>query len=266
MEARVNGLRLFYRDSGLPKAPAVVFIHGFPFDHTQWREQADLLGETFRVITYDQRGHGRSGAGDRSYLFERFVDDLFGLLDILRLRKAILCGLSMGGYVALRAAERQPHRVQGLILCDTRSEADGNEAKLKRAAAIRTVQAQGIPAFAEGFLKNVFAPSTWKTNPAAVERIRRSILRTSPQGLCSALVALATRTDTTAALAGIHVPTLILVGDQDALTPLAASESMRDRIAGSQLSVIANAAHLSNVENPAEFNHCLFPFLQSLDA
>src|SRR5947199_7733643 len=112
--------KLHYTDSGAPRKPALIFIHGFPFNRTMWKEQAALCERTFRVITYDQRGHGQSELGNTHYMFELFVDDLLGLMDTLKVERAVLCGLSMGGYVALRAAERQPERIRGLVLCDTK--------------------------------------------------------------------------------------------------------------------------------------------------
>jgi 3-oxoadipate enol-lactonase len=262
VEVLVSDLNFFYTDSGKTSAPTVVFIHGFPFDHTMWEEQAALAAPSFRVITYDQRGHGRTGVGDGQYIFESFADDLFRLLDTLHVNKAILCGLSMGGYVALRAAERSPERILGLILCDTRSEADGNEAKLKRAASIKTVREAGVQAFAEGFLKAIFAPSSFTEKPEAVEKIRRVMTANLPQGICGTLIALATRTDTTPVLAAVQVPTLILVGEHDSITPPAAAKAMHERIPHSQMAVIPRAAHMSNLENPTAFNKELTSFLK----
>lgn len=263
MEVVINGISLSYTDSGKPDAPAVVFIHGFPFDHTMWREQVALCEPSYRVITYDQRGHGKSGAGDGHYLFEFFIDDLFALLDHLKVPKAILCGLSMGGYTALRAIERAPERIQALILCDTRSEPDSNEAKIKRAANLRTIQKDGVPVFAESFLKAIFTPTSFSAKPDVVDQIRKTIVATSPQGLKGTLIALATRTDTTPFLSKIHVPTLIMVGDQDAVTPPAAAEGLHQGIGGSRLTVIPQAGHMSNLENSSAFNKALLSFLSS---
>lgn len=260
MEALVKGLKLFYTDSGKSNAPAIVLIHGFPFDRTMWQEQAALLEPSFRVITYDQRGHGQSDVGDGQYLFEFFVDDLFGLLDVLRIDRVILCGLSMGGYVALRAIERCPERILGLILCDTRSEAETDEGKLKRAAAVHTVQDKGVPAFAEGFLKAAFAPASFKETPLVVEQIRKSILENSSRGICGTLIALATRTDTTSFLPSIRVPSLILVGEYDGITPPSAAKAMHQRIPDSEMAIIPNAGHLSNLENSLPFNSRLLEF------
>ena len=111
---------LYIEDSGPGPAQTVVFLHGFPLDHTTWDEQVALAKPQFRTIAYDHRGHGKSEVGSGQYAFELFVDDLFDILDSRGIAKAVLCGLSMGGYVALRAAERAPERIAGLILCDTR--------------------------------------------------------------------------------------------------------------------------------------------------
>jgi 3-oxoadipate enol-lactonase len=242
----------------------VVFIHGFPFSQTMWTPQVQVLLGEYHLFTYDNRGHGKSDVGDGRYMLEFFVDDLIGLLDAWKIEKAVLCGLSMGGYIALRAVERNPERVKGLVLADTRSEADSNEAKLKRAANIRTVKEKGVSVFAEGFLKAVFAPHSLATKPQIVDNIRQVINANSPEGICGTLLALASRTDTTASLSKIQVPTLILVGDQDPVTPPAASESMHQLITGSELHVLSIAAHLSNLENPEEFNTHLIDFLKRI--
>jgi 3-oxoadipate enol-lactonase len=262
VEVLVSGVNLFYTDNGKTNAPVLIFIHGFPFDHTMWQEQVRLTEPSFRVITYDHRGHGKSGVGSGQYIFETFVDDLLGLMDALMIPKAILCGLSMGGYVALRTAEKAPGRVSGLVLCDTRSEADTNEGKLKRAAAVRTVEEKGVSVFAEGFLKAIFAPSSFTDKPEVVDQIRRIMDGNSALGICGTLIALATRTDTTAYLPQIKVPTLILVGESDAVTPPSAAQAMHDHIAGSRISMLAKAGHMSNLDNSADFNRHLQDFLK----
>lgn len=264
MKAVVNGGEIFYVDVGVSKATPIVLIHGFPFSHELWDPQIQVLQKRLRVVAYDLRGLGKSGVGDGQYTLELFVDDLLGLLDHLKIERAVLCGLSMGGYIALRAVERNPERVWGLILADTQAKPDSNEAKLKRAAAIKSVKANGVKAYAEGFVKSVFAPQTFANNKAAVEKIRRIIQSNSSLGICGALLALASRTETTEALSGIKVPTLILVGEHDALTPPSASQEMRNKIPNSEIHVIPNAAHMSNLENSKEFNKQLLDFLGRL--
>jgi len=264
MKAAINGITLSYTDAGNPSGTPVVFIHGFPFNQGLWRPQVAALSSRYRVITYDLRGHGESDIGDGQYLIEFFVDDFLGLLDHLEIGQAVVAGLSMGGYIALRAIERNPERFRALVLCDTRSEADTNEGKLRRATSVRLIKREGVAAFAEQFVKSIFAPQTFGTQPEVVDGIRRVIENTSPVGMAGTLIALAARTDTTASLSRIRVPTLILVGAQDALTPPSAAQAMKERISNARLVVIPNAAHLSNLENPEAFNSALLAFMEKL--
>ncbi|MGB2869353.1 MAG: alpha/beta fold hydrolase [Bacteroidota bacterium] len=264
MKVKLNGISINYTERGVPQGLPVVFIHGFPFNHEMWEPQMKALPNTIRAITYDVRGHGQSDVGDGQYSIEFFVDDLVALLDHLVIPKAVVCGLSMGGYVVLRAFERHPDRFRGLILCDTRSEADPNEARVKRAASIKAVKTDGVKAFAEGFVKAVFAEETFRTNPAAIEMIKKQIQENSPIGISGTLLALAARTDTTDTLSRINVPTLILVGEHDKLTPPSASQMMKEKIKNSELHILKNAAHMSNIENGDEFNDHLTGFLRKL--
>lgn len=264
MKIRINNIQMNYAERGLPQGLPVVFIHGFPFNHSMWEPQMKALPNHIRAITYDVRGHGESDVADGQYTLEFFVDDLIGLLDHLVIPQAVLCGLSMGGYIALRAVERRPDRIKGLVLCDTRSETDPNEGKIKRSATIKAIKYDGVAPFAENFVKAVFAEKTFQANPAAVEMIKSSIMSNSPIGICGTALALACRTDTTNSLAQINVPTLIMVGELDKLTPLEAAHSLHEKIPHSQLRIIPQAAHMSNLENPAEFNKHLIEFLNKL--
>ncbi len=261
MKVVVNGLTISYEVAGPTEKTPIVFIHGFPFSHAMWRPQVEAVSPDFQTVAYDVRGHGESDVGDGQYLIETFVDDLFALLDHLLLSRSIICGLSMGGYIALRAIERDPGRFAGLVLADTRSQADTNEGKIKRAASIRTIRSEGVETFADGFLKIVFAPDSFSSKPETVEFIRGIILGTSPVGIVGTLIALAARTDTTPTLSNIKVPTLILVGEHDVLAPPAAAQAMKENIPQSELVVIPGAAHMSNLENHEAFNQALRKFL-----
>lgn len=265
MITSVNGTKLHYTEIGTVEAPAMVLIHGFPFSSGMWNGQLKMLQEkNLRVIAYDLRGHGQSEVGDGQYTIELFVDDLLALLDYLNIANTILCGFSMGGYIALRAIERNPGRFNALILCDTMSSADSNEAKIRRTSSIKLVKTEGVGRFAEGFLKAVFAPTTFDTKPDIVDVIKKIILSNSPLGVCGSLLAMAGRTDTTDTLSKIIVPTLILVGEHDAVTPRSAAEAMHKRIPNSKLDIIDNAAHMSNLENPDAFNEYLAKFLAEI--
>jgi 3-oxoadipate enol-lactonase len=265
MRALANGCNIFYTESGTPAGMPVVFVHGFPFSHEMWKGQVDALSpEGYRVLTYDVRGHGSSDVGDGQYTIEGHVDDLIALLDHWKANRVVIVGLSMGGYIALRALERNPERFCAAVLCDTRSESDPNEGKIRRARTMAVVKTRGSAAFADDFVKGIFAASTLSSHPAAVEAIRSIIVHTAPLSIAGTLLALAARTDTTASLPAIAVPTMILVGEHDVTTPVTASRAMQAAIPGSRMHVIAAAAHMSNIENPAAFNGALLPFLRSI--
>ena len=264
MNTVIDGLQIWFEQKGSPSALPLVLIHGFPFSHEMWRPQIDALSQAFWIIDYDLRGHGRSDAGDGQYPFEFFVEDLISLLDHLKVRKAALCGLSMGGYIALRAVERNPERVLALILADTQAEADSNAAKLRRAASVRAIKTNGVKPFAEDFLKTILTPQSLTAKSESIGALRKIIESNSPLGMCGALIALATRTDTVSSLSAIQVPTLILVGEQDTRTPVSASQEMHDKIVGSEIRIIKHAAHLSNIENAEEFNRYVREFLSRI--
>src|SRR5712692_1526318 len=257
----VNKTRLNFIDVGDSRAKPIILIHAFPLSLEMWKSQIEVLKQSSRVVAYDIRGQGESEVGDGQYTMEFFVDDLIGLMDHLKIERAILCGLSMGGYVSLRTAERNPERLRALVLCDTKAEADSNEAKLKRAASIRSIKDRGLEQFADSQVMSALTEETFARNPARVQTAREMILRNSPIGLCGALLAMVSRTDTTTFLPSIRVPTLILVGDKDNVTPPDVSKRMHDSIPNSQMRMMPGAAHWSNIENSQEFNKHLGDFL-----
>ena len=259
-----NNINLNYVERGNPAGLPVVFLHGFPFNHKMWEPQMRALPNTIRAISFDIRGHGESQVADGQYTLEFFVDDLIALMDHLVIDKAVLCGLSMGGYIALRAIERHPERIKALVLSDTKSGADGNEAKVGRSAAMSAVKNEGVPAFAESFVKKIFASETFTNNSHGVTTIKDIIRSNTILGISGTLLALASRTDTTASLSSIDVPTLILVGEEDTLTPPSESEAMHALIKGSELVRIQGAAHMANIENETAFNEALLAFLKKL--
>jgi 3-oxoadipate enol-lactonase len=266
MKAFVNGITLHYVDQGKENGLPLLFLHGFPFSHQMWMGQLAAMDSFYRCIAYDLRGHGMSDVGDGQFSIETHVDDLIALLDMLKIERTVIVGLSMGGYVTLRALERNPERFLAACLCDTRSEADSNEGKLRRFAGAKMVKIEGSKVFGEGFVKAVFAPESLTLLPAEVTMVQQIIERIPPLGIAGTLLALASRLDMTESLAKIAVPTLILVGEKDALTPPEASRAMHAKIRGSELHLISRAAHMSNLENPAEFNDRLGTFLKRVAA
>jgi 3-oxoadipate enol-lactonase len=260
VQSGTEKVSIYGNDNKLPGI-AVIFIHGFPFSSEMWKEQASALAASFRVITYDIRGHGKSDAGDGQYSIDLFADDLLALIDLTGLEKVVLCGLSMGGYIALRAMEKFPERIAGLILCDTQSKADGNEAKIKRFETIKLVRTEGVEKFAGEFVKKIFAPSSLENKIPGVEMISNIIKSNSVNGICGTLLALAARTDTSESLKNIKVPALIITGKEDKITTPAEAEFMHQQITGSELQLLPGAAHLSNLENQNGFNEALAKFL-----
>ncbi|MEK6813178.1 MAG: alpha/beta fold hydrolase [Nitrospirota bacterium] len=264
MEATINGGIIYFVETGERGRLPVLFVHGFPFSSAMWDSQMEAVGRRCRAIACDIRGLGRSEVGDGQYTIEGHVDDLIGLLDRLEIDKTVVVGLSMGGYIALRTLERNPERFLAAVLCDTRAEADDNAGKLKRANGAASVKRHGAAAFAESFLPAVFAPESLRTKPEAVKLIKSIIAATPPLAIAGHLIAMAGRTDTTASLAAIGVPTLIMVGENDTLTPPALARAMHERIPGSKLYLVPGAGHMSNLENPEFFNSRLLEFLEGI--
>lgn len=261
--ARVRGIEIAYDDASAG-AP-VVLLHGFPFNRTLWREQAEALGADYRIITPDLRGHGETSVTDERVTMETMAEDVAALLGEIGVTEHIvLGGLSMGGYVTLAFYRQFPERVRALVLADTRPQADTTEAQQTREETARHALQAGMNVIEAAMLPKLLAPGTHKERPDLVERVRGMILRTKPEGAAAALRAMAARRDQTDLLAEINVPTLILVGSEDAITPPKDSETMRAKISGSRLEVIEGAGHVSNVERPAEFNHALLEFLRRL--
>ncbi len=255
-------MKLHVLESGDPRGLPVVLLHAFPLSGAMWEPQREAL-KKFRALAVDLRGFGGTPPSF-PWFIEHAVDDVFETLTALGVEKAVFVGLSMGGYVALRAVEKSPSRVRALVLCDTRAEADGNEAKLKRAAAVDLARARGTAAFVRPFLNDALAPKTLAEMPGVFEFLRGLAETAAPESVTAALAALAARPDMTAALPRITVPTCVLVGAQDKITPLALAEAMRSRVPGAELHVIADAGHFSNAENPAAFNDRLVSFLNRL--
>lgn len=257
---KVNNVRVCYNDSGDSAIP-ILFIHGFPFNKDTWQPQVEFLRERHRVITYDVRGFGKSELGDDDASIVQYADDLIGLMDALEIPKAIVCGLSMGGYILMNAVHRYPERFEGLILADTQCNADTPEAKEKRYQSIEKINTDGTEEYADASVKNLFCKKTLDTNTELVDKIRSVITSTPPESITSTLSALATRNDACVFLKEISNFTLIICGKEDSITPPAKAEFLNTSIKNSSVVIIENAGHLSNLENPDDFNHAMGKFI-----
>jgi len=262
MRRAVNGIEIDYDVEGGDGAPWVALVHGFPFTRALWADQRVLLARSFQVLSYDLRGMGGSALGPAPQPLEAYVDDLLTLMDALGIARAALVGLSMGGYISLRAVERAPERFWALALCDTRSDADSDAGKLGRAAGIKTLHGGGKEAFVRGLLPKLLL----RPESTAGHALEAMMLGNNSTGMANALAAMQGRTDTTAALAGFDLPTLVAVGDGDALVPPDVARALADRIRGARFEVIANAGHVSNLEAPGAFNTALADFLRGAAA
>ena len=259
----IRGIEIGYDLTGT--GTPVVLLHGFPFNRTMWREQIEALAERHRILALDLRGHGETSATTEPATMEEMARDVSDLMEKLNMGRAAVCGLSMGGYVALALYRMFPLRARALVLADTRPAADTEEARANREVqAVKALQ-EGMAGIADAMLPKLLSPKTVARAPAVVARVREMILKTNPQGAASALRGMALRRDQTRLLSRVVVPTLILVGNEDAITPPADSELMRREIGGSRLEVIENAGHVSNLEQPEKFNSALTKFLRDLE-
>jgi pimeloyl-ACP methyl ester carboxylesterase len=258
----INNLSVSYNDHGPDDAAVIIFIHGFPLNKSMWDIQVEALKENFRVISYDIRGHGDSDPGSDEFFIELFVLDLLRLMEKLRIEKSILCGLSLGGYIALNAVLKHPDRFDGLILNDTQCIADTPEIKENRCQAIIRIMKNGAEQYADEIIKNLFAPESFTKKKNVVATAREMIIGTTKHSLCNTLHALAERKETCTHLHEINIPVLIMVGKEDKITPVAAARQMHEKILNSKLEIIQQAGHLSNLEDPTAFNTHLVKFLE----
>jgi 3-oxoadipate enol-lactonase len=259
VKATIEGVEIAYEVAGA--GPAVLLLHAFPLGLSMWDAQAEALAATRRVVRFDARGFGGSGVGDGPLTMERIADDGAALLDHLGIEKAVVGGCSMGGYAAFAFVRRHPQRLAGLVLQDTRAGADTAEAKANRAALAAKVLAEGASAAVEAFLPKLVGETTHRERPDVVAGLRERILATAPRGIANALHGLAARADSRETLPTIAVPTLVLVGAEDALTPPAEAATMAAAIPRARLDVIPRAGHLANLESPAVVNAALLAYL-----
>jgi len=249
------------RGSGVP----LVLVHGFPLDGTMWNAQMEGLADCCRVIVPDLRGFGRSGASPPPVTMEQFADDLAVLLDALGVDEpVVLCGLSMGGYVAFQFWSRHAQRLKSLILCDTRSRADTPEVKASRQQTAQRVLAEGPAFLAESMPERLFAAATRDRHPHVVDAVREMIRRADPHGVAAASQGMALRPDMTDRLGDIRMPVLVMVGREDVISPPEEMRGIAEAISGAMLVEIPEAGHMAPMENPTTVNQAIREFLDTL--
>lgn len=245
--------------------PRLILLHGFPFDGTLWEPQMSGLADAARVLTPDLRGFGRDEREvPDAMTMDAFADDVIALLDEQRIDRAVIGGLSMGGYVALSIVERYPDRVQALVLCNTRATADTLEAREGRYATAMRALEQGMDVIARGMVPQLIMPRTRTERPELATWLEELMKRQRPDAVAAASLGMALRPDRMALLPRITVPTLIITGEADTLMPLPTSQAMADAIPDNHLVIVPGAAHVSNLENAGFFNAELSAFLRGL--
>ena len=262
MIALCEGVEIGYDDvgTGMP----VAFIHGFPHNRTLWAPQVSALVDRARCIVPDLRGFGESSRNG-PFTIDRFADDVALLLRSLGIDRAVIAGLSMGGYVAMAFWRRHRRMVRAIVLADTRAGIDTEEGRGKRLALIDMARTRGSGAVADNQITGMIGKTTREKQPALIDDVHRMLASASVDGIVGALEAMLGRDDSTTTLPTIDVPTLVVVGAEDVLTPPKEAELLQAAIRGSRLEVIEQAGHVSNLERPAAFNHVLTEFLAAMD-
>jgi 3-oxoadipate enol-lactonase len=259
---RINGVEMTWREAG--SGEPIVFLHGFPLHAGMWEPQLTDLPAGWRGIAPSVRGFGGSELGaEPASSMDLLAADVAALLDRLGIARVTLCGLSMGGYVALAFVRKYPERLRGLVLCDTRAGADSEDGRRNRYELAERVRIEGVGPVRDAMLPKLISGRTRQEQPEVESRIRAMIEEASPEAVARALTGMAARPDSTPFLREITVPTLVLVGAEDAVTPPGEAQLLVRGIPGARIETVADAGHLSNLEQPATFNRSLWTFLQS---
>jgi pimeloyl-ACP methyl ester carboxylesterase len=269
MKIQINSLALAYTDRGM--GLPVIFLHAFLLNRHMWdgEIQALLGDQRYRLIALDWRGFGESEISSSATkpvisAMDMLASDVAGLMDALGIQQAVLCGLSMGGYAAFTFARNYPQRLRGLILADTRPGADTPEAIDNREKIAQLAESKGQGAIADLQLPRLISDYTRQHHPEVETRVRQFIDFATPPGIAAASRGMAVRADSSALLATISYPTLVIVGENDALTPPEVAREYAARIPGARFAVIPHAGHLSNLEQPQAFIGTIRQFLQTL--
>lgn len=260
MYTTINGRIVGYDDSG--SGIPLVLIHGYPLNRMMWEAQWEGLAQSARVLAPDLRGFGESEMVDAPVQISTYAEDVREFLLAMGIEQpAVICGLSMGGYVALAYLRQYPEQVAGLVLANTKATADSREAKEGRDKNIALAQEKGADAIAEAMLPKMLAPKTYTTNPELAAQVKRIMASATVPGIVGALGAMRDRPDSITTLEQFELPTLIIAGADDQLMPMAEQEKMKRAARNSTLVVISDAGHLSPMEQPDAFNRALAEFL-----
>lgn len=256
----VKGVRFRVADEG--EGPVILFVHGFPLNHTMWQAQIAEFSKTHRVIAPDLRGFGGTDGALYSVSMEQFADDLADLLEALPVRVPVtFCGLSMGGYIGWQFVQRHPARVSKLIICDSRAAADSPEAAANRLKMADIVLKEGPEPVAWAMMPKLFAQCSTEQCPQIVASVRQMVMTSNPVAIAAAHRGMAVRPDVTAWLPSLKLPTLIICGEHDAISPTAEMKNVSEQIPGAQYVQIPTAGHMSPMEQPEQVNAAIRQFV-----
>jgi 3-oxoadipate enol-lactonase len=261
-QVRSGDAEISYGHEG--KGAPVVLLHPFPANHEFWVPVAQMLSSRYQLILPDLRGHGDSEIGEGPALMEKHAVDIARVMDDADVGRAAMVGVSIGGYALFEFWRKYRGRAAALILVDTKATADSPEARNARLQAANDVVERGTEPFLEALLPKLIGETTRKARPDLVETARKMMLKMSPEDISQVQRGMAARPDSVETLKTINVPTLVVVGDEDVLTPVPDAELMRQHIAGSQLQSIPKAGHYSPFERPEEAGRMLRQFLDSV--
>jgi pimeloyl-ACP methyl ester carboxylesterase len=262
MKALINGINLDYLDEG--QGVPVIFIHAFPMNLAMWASQVINLAPICRVIALNLRGFGGSDVPCGPYWMALLASDVRGLMSKLGIERAILVGLSMGGYVAMSFYRNFPYAVIGLVLADTRAAADNAEGRERRLKSAERAEQEGIEAIVDDMVPLLLSQSAIEHRHDLLDRVRQIAIENRPEGLAAAQRGMAARPDSNEVLAHANCPTLVIVGEDDRLSTPEESSGWQQQMPNSRLAVIKAAGHLSNIEQPEAFNSALADFISRL--
>jgi pimeloyl-ACP methyl ester carboxylesterase len=263
MKTPVNGIHIDYQDSGGQGIP-VILIHAFPMNQAMWADQVQALGPICRVITLDLRGFGGSDVLSGPYWMALMASDVRGLMSRLGLERAVLLGLSMGGYVAMSFYRNFPDAVRGLVLADTRAAADNPQGRERRLKSAEKAEREGTESVVDEMVQVLLSQTAIDSRPDVVQRVREIALQNRPEGLAAAQRGMAARVDSSETLASSDCPALVIVGSDDRLTTPQETVGWQRRMPNSRLEIIDGAGHLSNIEQPGAFNRAVADFISTL--
>jgi 3-oxoadipate enol-lactonase len=262
----LNGTVISFYDNEAFNKPCILFLHPFPFTKDVWKDQLAYFQNDYRVLAPDFRGFGNSAAGYKPPSINLFAQDIKFFLESQHIERVNICGISMGGYVALQFIKKYPQMVYSLILADTQCREDTKIEITKRYKTVDEIIDSGLLYFSEMILPKMITESTFQFNKVLTGNLKSMINSAKKESIVFTIMALAKREDTCDILNGIDRPALILVGEEDKITPIEEAQYLFKKIKGSVFKIIKNAAHLSNLDNPVSFNESMAVFLEYIGA